>query len=164
MLQASTVDQVSCPLCLNFLPGNKAFPAFCTEFESSLEQFPAHPRRMNSTHCTEALIIGMFSTNHLITIVNQEVVKNIHMYLKQTEVNTPFWDDFYRIMKLWTKKIKSCADSYEMFWRKTQGAEEGKYAPALALLVSRATSPFLFFCWRNGSGEREKRKYYKVRV
>ena len=146
-------------LCLNFPLGNEAFPAFRIGFESSLEQFPAHPRCLNNAYCIEALIIGMFSANHHITIVNQEIVKNIHIYLKQTEINTLLWDDFYHIMKLWTKKIKSCADSSEVCWRKTQRAAKRKmYTCSLALLVSRATSPFLFFYWRSRRGERERGK------
>lgn len=135
-------------------------------FESSLGQFPAHPWCLNTVYCVEALIIGILSANHHTTFMNQETVKTTHIYLNKNKYL--FWDDFYHIVKLWRKKIKSSAGSSKMFWRKTQGAEGSRMGPySPALLVSRAASLFLYFFlleeweWRE---RKRRRRYYKMRV
>lgn len=126
-----------------------------------LEQFTAHPKHLNSAYCTGALIIGMFCANHPVIIVNQEIVKNIHIYLKQTEINPPFWYDFYHIMKLWTKKKISHWRFWSVLKENTRCRRRKTHPCSLALLVSRATSPFPFyfsFYCRSRRGDKEKRK------
>lgn len=135
MLQESTLDPMCQPLCLNFPPGNKAFAVFIIESESLLEQFSAHPRCLNSAYCTGALIIEMFSANHTVMIVNQETVKNIHVYLKQIEINPPFWYNFYHIMKLWTKKRNLMLTVLKGFEGKHRVWEK-KNTPLLSCIIS----------------------------
>lgn len=131
---------MSCPLCVNLPCQNKIFPAFPVDHESYLGQFSALPR------CLNILMYWGSDNWHVFSKPPHyywESVACQKYILRQVEINTAFWDDFYHIMEWWTNELNTCVDSSEVFLRKTKSRERKMHPYFLALLISRSTS-FLF--------------------